>query len=142
MVDVNLALFDFDGTITFGDTWTPFMRLAVRPSRRLAARVLLAPRYIAYRCGVVDVGRVREMATRIGFSGEAASGVRDLGRRYASETLHDSFVRRPPSGSNGTERAAMRSSWCRHRSTSILVHGVRSAVFRTFARHWNSATAN
>ena len=24
---MNLALFDFDGTITSTDTWTPFMRL-------------------------------------------------------------------------------------------------------------------
>jgi len=30
---MNLALFDFDGTVTSSDTWTPFMRFAVRPSR-------------------------------------------------------------------------------------------------------------
>ncbi len=30
---MNLALFDFDGTITSNDTWTPFMHFAVRPSR-------------------------------------------------------------------------------------------------------------
>jgi phosphoserine phosphatase len=27
---MNLALFDFDGTITSSDTWTPFMRFACR----------------------------------------------------------------------------------------------------------------
>jgi HAD superfamily hydrolase (TIGR01490 family) len=108
---VNLALFDFDGTITFGDTWTPFMRMAVRPSRRLAARVLLAPPYIAYRLGVVDVGRVREMAARIGFSGAAASGIRDVGRRYASETLPRLI--RP--------EAAERLEWHRARGDEIVV---------------------
>ena len=29
----NLALFDFDGTITSSDSWTPFMRMVVRPGR-------------------------------------------------------------------------------------------------------------
>ena len=29
---MNLALFDFDGTVTTGDTWTPFMRSAVPQS--------------------------------------------------------------------------------------------------------------
>jgi phosphatidylglycerophosphatase C len=40
---MNLALFDFDGTITKGDTWTPFIRFAVRPARMLVGRVLLSP---------------------------------------------------------------------------------------------------
>jgi len=84
---VDLALFDFDGTITFGDTWTPFMRTAVRPSRRLAGRFLLAPAYVGYKCGVTTVGRVREMAARIGFTGEDADAVSDAGRHYARETL-------------------------------------------------------
>jgi HAD superfamily hydrolase (TIGR01490 family) len=84
---MNLALFDFDGTITFGDTWTPFMRMAVRPSRLLAGRIALALPYIAHKSGIVGVGRLREMAARIGFSGEKASEVRDLGRQYASQTL-------------------------------------------------------
>ena len=39
----SLALFDFDGTITWSDTWTPFMKLATRPWRMAAGRVLLAP---------------------------------------------------------------------------------------------------
>lgn len=32
---MNLALFDFDGTITRGDSWTPFMRLAGSPARKV-----------------------------------------------------------------------------------------------------------
>lgn len=39
---MNLALFDFDGTITSSDTWTPFMRSAIRPSRMLGGH--MAPR--------------------------------------------------------------------------------------------------
>jgi hypothetical protein len=35
---MNLALFEFDGTITATDSWTPFMKLAVPPVRLAAAR--------------------------------------------------------------------------------------------------------
>ena len=108
---MNLALFDFDGTITFGDTWTPFMRRAVRRSRRLAGRVLLVPPYVAYKSAIIRVGRVREMAARIGFSGEDASHVRDLGRQYAADTL-PGLVR---------PEAAARLEWHRARGDEIVV---------------------
>jgi phosphatidylglycerophosphatase C len=49
---MNLALFDFDGTVTSSDTWTPFMRFAVRPARLLAGQVLLTPVVVGYRLGV------------------------------------------------------------------------------------------
>lgn len=129
---MNLALFDFDGTITFGDTWTPFMRMAVRPSRRLTGRILLALPYITYRLGIVDVGRVREMAARIGFSGENASRVRDLGREYASRDLPHTI--RPEAaerlewhGARGDEIVVVSASldvylapWCRERGLSCI----------------------
>ena len=108
---VDLALFDFDGTITFGDTWTPFMRIAVRPSRQLAGRILLAPPYFAYKCGIVGVGRVRALAARIGFTGEDASEVREVGRQYASQTL--SGLIRP--------EAAERLEWHAARGDEIVV---------------------
>jgi len=84
---VNLALFDFDGTITFGDTWTPFMRVAVKPARRAFGRLLLVPAYAKYQCGLMPVGGMRESAIRVGLSGELAGEVRRLGSQYARETL-------------------------------------------------------
>jgi HAD superfamily hydrolase (TIGR01490 family) len=108
---VDLALFDFDGTITSGDTWTPFMRTAVRPSRRLAGRALLAPAYVGYKCGFTTAGRVREIAARIGFTGEDAAAVGDAGRRYAHETL-PGMVRR---------RAQERIEWHQSRGDHIVV---------------------
>jgi phosphatidylglycerophosphatase C len=53
---MNLALFDFDGTITRGDTWTPFLRYsATRP--RIAAAVLLSPLIVAYKAGWISARR-------------------------------------------------------------------------------------
>jgi hypothetical protein len=86
---VNLALFDFDGTITFGDTWTPFMRLAVKPARQTFGRFLLVPAYASYKCGMMPVGGMRESAIRIGL------------RRFPL-----SYVRAQPNGWPGISRKA------------------------------------
>jgi HAD superfamily hydrolase (TIGR01490 family) len=84
---MNLALFDFDGTITSGDTWTPFMRFAVRPGRLLLGGVLLGPVAAGHRLGLLSASRGRRMAARVGFWGENASGVRQLGVEYAQHVL-------------------------------------------------------
>jgi haloacid dehalogenase-like hydrolase len=64
---MDLALFDFDGTITTTDTWTPFMRLAVRPARLAAGQVLLSPVVIGYKLGMISASRGRQVAARVGF---------------------------------------------------------------------------
>ena len=79
---MNIALFDFDGTITFGDTWTPFMRLSVKPARQALGRFALMPAYTKYKCGMVPVDRVRESAIRLGLSGERATDVRAMWSLY------------------------------------------------------------
>jgi HAD superfamily hydrolase (TIGR01490 family) len=84
---MNLALFDFDGTITSTDTWTPFMRFAVRPLRLAAGRALLLPVMIGYRLGAVSASRGREMAVRMAFQGGRAAVVRQRGVEYATATL-------------------------------------------------------
>lgn len=84
---MNLALFDFDGTITRTDTWTPFMRLAVRPSRMRMAVVLLSPVIVGYRLGMISSSRGRQAAARVGFAGERAAEIRQYGARYASTVL-------------------------------------------------------
>jgi HAD superfamily hydrolase (TIGR01490 family) len=83
---MNLALFDFDGTVTSSDTWTPFMRFAIRPSRMLAWAPL-SPVVVGYRLGMVSASRVRQMAARVGFQGEEAAAVRQLGAEYATTVL-------------------------------------------------------
>ncbi len=84
---MNLALFDFDGTVTSSDTWTPFLRFAIRPARMLAGRVLLIPVVVGYRLGMISASRGRQMAARVGFQGEEAEAVRQLGVEYATTML-------------------------------------------------------
>jgi HAD superfamily hydrolase (TIGR01490 family) len=84
---MNLALFDFDGTITSSDTWTPFLRFAVPGWRLAAGRALLSPLAVGYRLGAVSASRGREIAARVAFQGERAATIRDKGAAYARATL-------------------------------------------------------
>lgn len=84
---MDLALFDFDGTITTSDTWTPFMRLSVRPARIIAGQVLLAPVLVGHRLGMISSSAGRRAAVRIGFKGENAAAIRRLGVQYAATVL-------------------------------------------------------
>jgi HAD superfamily hydrolase (TIGR01490 family) len=84
---MNLALFDFDGTITSNNTWTPFLKAAVRPRRLVAGRLVLLPIIIGHRIGVIPSGRARELANWVAFAGERATPLRKLGIRYATDVL-------------------------------------------------------
>lgn len=84
---MNLAIFDFDGTITNGDTFTPFLRFAIPATRAIAGGLLLGPVLVARRFRLISTPRTRSLVARVGFVGVPASGVRNLGRRYASEVL-------------------------------------------------------
>ena len=108
---MNLALFDFDGTITTTDTFTSFMRFAVRPARALAGGVLLAPIVVGYRLNRLSARRARPIVARVGFWGERAESVRMLGRKYASEVL-PGVVR---------ERALERIKWHRRQGDRVVV---------------------
>lgn len=108
---MDLALFDFDGTITTTDTWTPFMRLAVRRARLAAGRVLLSPVVIGYKLGMISASRGRQVAARVGFQGEDAARMRRLGVEYAATTL-PAQVRQP---------ALDRIAWHRARGDQVVI---------------------
>ena len=123
---MNLALFHFDGTITSSDSWTPFMRIAVRPARIRMAMVALSPIVVGYRLGMISASRCRQTAARLGFSGEPAGAIRQLGAQYAATVLPGTLQRVPWSGLTGTSRRGTTSSLSLRRSICISRHGVRS----------------
>ena len=111
---MNLALFDFDGTITRGDTYQPFLRYAVRWTRVAAGIVPMMPVAVAYQMGWLSARRARPIASGLMFIGASADAVRDLGRRYATEVLPRTI--RP--------RALERIRWHQeHGDTVVVVSG-------------------
>lgn len=121
----NLALFDFDGTITLGDTFTPFIRFALPRSRIIVGSLRLLPQIVGYRLGRVPATRMRQAIVRVAFAGRAETELRELGARYA-ETLGS--VMRP--------EALERIAW--HQSNGDRVVVV-SASLELYLRPWCDA---
>lgn len=84
---MDLALFDFDGTVTDRETMPDFMRMAVRPRRLMLGKILLFPLIVGYKAGVVSGVVVRAAICRFGFRSVPASEIEALGRRFAGEFL-------------------------------------------------------
>ena len=120
---MNLALFDFDGTITRTDTWTEFLRFSATRRRLVAAAVVLSPVMVAYRLGWITGRQGRPVTARVAFAGRDASIVRDAGRRYAQERLP--HVVRP--------RALERIEWHKQQGDTIVVV---SASLDAYLRPW------
>jgi phosphatidylglycerophosphatase C len=84
---VNLALFDFDGTLTTQDSFTKFLRYATRPIRIAAGSALLSPVIVGYKMGLLSAAVARPIVSGFAFRAERASRVRELGERFAGEVL-------------------------------------------------------
>lgn len=123
---MNLALFDFDGTITEGDTFSPFLRFALGRGRAFIGGVLVSPAVLAYRLGVISASRTRPIVSRVCFQGARAAAVRSIGRRYASEVL--------PAGlrSNALERI----QWHQQQGDTVVVV---SAALDVYLAPWCEA---
>lgn len=83
----NLALFDFDGTITSTDTFTPFIFHAVEPTRMALGKIVLSPLIAAYKLGLVPASVMRRSIVRFGFRGRRYTDVKAAGLRYARSRL-------------------------------------------------------
>jgi len=104
---MNLALFDFDGTITEGDTFSPFLRFAVGRGRALIGGLLASPAVLAYRLGVVSAGRTRPIGRRVGFQGEQDGD----GHRHRDQSARRSFLRSEARSSLRRNASGDRGMW-------------------------------
>ncbi len=116
---MNLALFDFDGTITRGDSWTPFMKLATQPVRKWLGHTVLLPVGAGYYAGLVSGRTARPLYTRVAFRGVDATRVRDIGRRYAADVVPQTV--RP--------RALEAIAWHKAHGDTVVVVSASLAVY-------------
>ena len=120
---MNLALFDFDGTITVKDTFIPFVRFAMRPRRMPIATARFLPVGIGYKLGWVSAAQARPVLVRLALGGEQSARVADLGLSY-SLTVLPGVVRR---------QAMDRIKW--HRDQGDVVVVVSGSLY-TYLSHW------
>ena len=84
---MDLALFDFDGTITTKGTYPGFVRFAVGPPRKFVGGLILSPLIVGYRSRLVSDRTMRVAMSTIGFRGEDPDRLRRLGKQYADQVL-------------------------------------------------------
>lgn len=107
----DLALFDFDGTLTTRETFPDFMRFAVAPLRLMLGQVLLAPVVLGYRRGWVSGDFTRASVVQVGLRGVPAERLANQGEAFAHEVLPG--LLRP--------EAMARLAWHRARGDRIVV---------------------
>ena len=120
---LNLALFDFDGTITTKETFPDFMRLAVSPIRLAFGTALLAPLIVCYRLGLLPGTLVRAVIVRFGLSGVKLAHVQAVAAEFASNAIP--ALLRP--------EAMARIEWHKQQGDTVVVV---SGGFDLYLKHW------
>lgn len=120
---MNLALFDFDGTITTREMLPAFVYSAVPPKRLRIGKLLLAPWVAGYKLGWVSGISIREKIAHAGFRGMREAEYLAAGERFAREALPS--VLRP--------EAMARIAWHKDRGDTVVVV---SGGFDVYLSHW------
>jgi HAD superfamily hydrolase (TIGR01490 family) len=84
---MNLALFDFDGTLTTRDVYPGFLQYCSPRWRVALGWTLLALPWLGLKRGWVSPDFMRRAAAFVTFAGADAARVRAAGERYAREVI-------------------------------------------------------
>lgn len=84
---MNLALFDFDGTITTREMFPDFVHFAVEPHRLALGKLVLAPLIVGYKLGLVSGSLVRAAIVRFGFARVPLAHLESRGATFAEQVL-------------------------------------------------------
>lgn len=120
---MNLALFDFDGTITSKAMFADFMRFAVSRRRWMMGAVVFAPMLAGYKLGIVSGNAIRSCAVRFGFRGMPIDHIEKVGQQFSDDVLP--AVLRPI--------AWQRIQWHKAQGDKIVVV---SGALDVYLAHW------
>ncbi|MCC8552612.1 HAD family hydrolase [Xanthomonas hortorum] len=84
---MQLALFDFDHTITTCDTYAHFLRKVATPAQLAAAKWQVGPWVLGYRVGLISAQALRARVTRLVFSARSLEEMTMYGAAYARNDL-------------------------------------------------------
>ena len=106
-----LALFDFDGTITFKDSFADFIKYAVGHTRFYLGVACLAPVVAGFLLGLIPAWRAKELMSILFFGGRDAREFEELASKYSREEL-PKIVRKI---------ARERMEWHKRRGDTVVV---------------------
>ncbi len=84
---MNIALFDFDGTVTNEDTYTTFIFYSTPTFRIIIGIVLVWPVILLYKMGWLSASKTRPILSKVAFWNRKESDVIRSARQYAEEYL-------------------------------------------------------
>ena len=84
---MDLALVDFDHTVTTCDTYSRFLRSVATPAQLSAAKWTIGPWLLGYKSRLVSAAALRTRVTRITFAGRDAAEIDIAGQHHAHEVL-------------------------------------------------------
>ena len=120
---MNLALFDFDGTITTRELFGDFMRYAVSKPRRIAGNFVFLPLILGYKMGLVSGNRIRARVVRFGFRGVPVETLSAKARAFCADVVPAAL--RPI--------ALARIRWHQERGDRVVVV---SGALDIYLEHW------
>lgn len=144
---MDLALVDFDHTVTTCDTYARFLRGVATPAQLASARWRIGPWLAGYRMGLVSATALRVRVTRLTFAGRDPAEIETAGERYAAAELPN--LLRPQMmeriawhGARGDTVALVSASldvylrpWCKHHGLDLLCNRLESADGRLTGRY-------
>lgn len=84
---MNIALFDFDGTVTNQDMYTQFVLFAT-PKRKLTlGKLILLPTIIKYKLGRLHGRDIRTKMTKFAFKGMSIDDLSQKGEKFANQVI-------------------------------------------------------
>ncbi|NMP33466.1 HAD-IB family phosphatase [Thalassotalea sp. M1531] len=84
---MNLALFDFDGTITTEDTYTKFIITSTPNVRLFLGFILLFPVIILYKLNLLPASKVRPLVTWFSFKNRKQHDISDVTNAFVNNYL-------------------------------------------------------
>jgi HAD superfamily hydrolase (TIGR01490 family) len=118
-----LAIFDFDGTITYRDSFRHFLQYALGKSVYYRGLISLSPVLIAYVLGIVPNYAAKQRVFAHFFGGWSAENFAVLAEKYSSSHI-DKIVR---------PEALDRIAWHRGQEHKVVVV---SASLKNWLSHW------
>ncbi len=120
---MNIALFDFDGTITNNDNYTRFLKYSGSKTRKTLIFVPILPIYLLYKFKIISSTKARSIISFFAYKGRNETNLGDIGLLYSRNEI-PKFIRK---------NAIDRINW--HKSNHDLIVVV-SASLNIYLNHW------
>ena len=120
---MNIAFFDFDGTITNEDCFTKFIFYATPKHRLITGILLLSPVIFLHKLGLFPAAKIRPILAKFAFWHRSETLVFNIAKQFASEYL-PSVLR---------TNAMARIEWHKARGDKVVVV---SASLNPYLSYW------